>query len=132
MAQFTLKVMKYSHEIIKRENFFAVAPPPPFMADRTPHNITIHYNNTIHKLQVAYPKNILEVALKQHIPLPYSCRGGRCSTCTARCTSGTVKMTINDVLTPRDLAEGLILTCVSYPETDVELHFENEGKENVM
>lgn len=124
MAQFTLKVMKYSHEFIKRENFFAVAPPPPFMTDITPHKVTIHYNNTVHNLEVAYPHNILEVALKHHIHLPYSCRGGRCSTCTARCTSGKVKMTINDVLTPNDLAEGLILTCVSYPETDVELKFE--------
>jgi hypothetical protein len=28
------------------------------------------------------------------------------------------------VLTPKDLADGLILTCVSYPETDVELTYE--------
>ena len=33
-------------------------------------------------------------------------------------------MTINDVLTPKDLENGLILTCVSYPETDVELTFD--------
>lgn len=124
MAQFTLKVMKYSHDLIRRENFFATAPPPPFMTDKTPHQVTIHYHHKKYELEVAYPHNILEVALKHHIQLPYSCRGGRCSTCTARCTSGSVKMTINDVLTPKDLKEGLILTCVSYPETDVELTFE--------
>jgi ring-1,2-phenylacetyl-CoA epoxidase subunit PaaE len=124
MAQFTLKVMKYSQELIRRENFFAVAPPPPVMTDRTPRKIIIHYHDKTYQLEVAYPHNILEVALKHHIHLPYSCRGGRCSTCTARCTSGKVKMTINDVLTPKDLADGLILTCVSYPETDVELTYE--------
>ena len=124
MAQFTLKVMHYGQEIIKRENFFATAPPPPFMTDTTPRNVIINYHNKKYNLEVAYPHNILEVALKNKIHLPYSCRGGRCSTCTSRCTSGSVKMTINDVLTPKDLQNGLILTCVSYPETDVELTFD--------
>ena len=125
MAQFTLKVMGYGSDVIKRENFFATAPPPPFMADTTPHRVIINYNNTRYFLEVAYPQNILEVALKHNLPLPYSCRGGRCSTCTSKCISGRVKMSINDVLTPKDLQEGLILTCVSYPETDVELTFGN-------
>ena len=94
------------------------------MVDKTPHNVTIYYGGIKHELEVVYPQNILEVALQHKIKLPYSCRGGRCSTCTARCVSGSVKMTINDVLTPEDLAEGLILTCVSYPETDVELRYD--------
>ncbi|MCW3112777.1 MAG: hypothetical protein JWR18_1173 [Segetibacter sp.] len=123
MAQFTLKVMKYRQDQIRQENFFATAPPPPFMTDKTPHKVIINYHDKKYTLDVAYPNNILEVALKNNIQLPYSCRGGRCSTCTARCTSGSVKMTINDVLTEKDLADGLILTCVSYPETDVELTF---------
>lgn len=124
MALFTLKVMGYSQDFIRRENFFATAPPPPLMTDTTPHNVTIIYHNKKHHITVAYPHNILEVALKHKINLPYSCRGGRCSTCTAICTSGRVKMTINDVLTPKDLKNGLILTCVSYPETDVELTYD--------
>jgi ring-1,2-phenylacetyl-CoA epoxidase subunit PaaE len=133
MAQFTLKVMKYSQEYIRQENFFATAPPPPFMVDKAPHKVTINYRQTKFDLEVAYPQNILEVALKNNIQLPYSCRGGRCSTCTARCTSGRVKMTINDVLTPKDLQEGLILTCVSYPETDVDITFEKvETDEDVF
>ena len=134
MAEFTLKVMRYPKEIIKREDFFAVAPPPPFMTDMTPHNVTIHYHHQTYQLQVAYPQNILEVALKHHIQLPFSCRGGRCSTCTAMCSKGRVKMTINDVLTPHDLQQGLILTCVAYPETDVTLTFDvdavNETSDN--
>jgi len=124
MAQFTLKVMGYGQDLIKRENFFATAPPPPFLTDKTPHNVIINYHHKKYQIEVAYPHNILEVALKHHIHLPYSCRGGRCSTCTSRCTSGSVKMTINDVLTPKDLQNGLILTCVSYPVSDVELTFD--------
>jgi ring-1,2-phenylacetyl-CoA epoxidase subunit PaaE len=131
MAQFTLKMMKYSQQLIRQENFFATAPPPPppFIADKTPHKVGILYQGKKYHIDVAYPHNILEIALKHHIRLPYSCRGGRCSTCTARCISGSVKMTINDVLTPRDLKDGLILTCVSYPQTDVELTFSPPGNE---
>jgi len=33
-------------------------------------------------------------------------------------------MSINDVLMDKDLAEGLVLTCVGYAETDVELVLE--------
>jgi ring-1,2-phenylacetyl-CoA epoxidase subunit PaaE len=124
MAEFTLKVMHFEKNLIKREDFFAVAPPPPFMTDLSAHTVTLHYHQQTHQLEVAYPHNILEIALKHNIQLPFSCRGGRCSTCTAKCTKGRVKMTINDVLTPHDLEHGLILTCVSYPETDVELTFD--------
>lgn len=123
MAQFTLKVMKYSQHLIRQENFFAVAPPPPLMIDKKSHKVRILYANQKYDIDVAYPHNILEVALKHNIHLPYSCRGGRCSTCTARCTSGRIIMTINDVLTPQDIDDGLILTCVAYPETDVEITF---------
>jgi ring-1,2-phenylacetyl-CoA epoxidase subunit PaaE len=32
-------------------------------------------------------------------------------------------MTQNEVLTDKDIAEGLVLTCVGYAETDVELDY---------
>ncbi len=127
MVQFTLKVLGVSHELIRKENFFATPPPPPLMTDTTLHSVVIHFHNQTHHLQVAYPETILNAALKRHIHLPYSCRGGRCSTCTAHCVSGTVKMSINDVLTPKDLKNGLILTCVAYPESDVEINFDLQG-----
>jgi ring-1,2-phenylacetyl-CoA epoxidase subunit PaaE len=125
MAHFTLRVMGYKEEQVRKENFVIdFIPKAPFMEDTSPKKVVIHYNGKAFDLEVAYPHNILEVALKNGIQLPYSCRGGRCSTCTATCTSGSVKMSINDVLADKDLEKGLILTCVSYPETDVELHFE--------
>lgn len=132
MAQFTLKVMGFDQELIKKENFYATAPPPPLMTDTTPRNVTIHYNNNTYQVQVAYPQSILDAALKNNISLPFSCRGGRCSTCTSRCTSGHIKMSINDVLTPKDLADGLILTCVAYAESDVELTFETLEEEQTL
>ena len=124
MASYTLKAMGYNNDGIKKESFFATPPPPPFVLDTTSHKVVIHFRSQTHHLHVAYPQTILDAALQEHIQLPYSCRGGRCSTCTAICKSGKVTMSINDVLTSKDLENGLILTCVSYPETDVEIGFE--------
>jgi ring-1,2-phenylacetyl-CoA epoxidase subunit PaaE len=125
MAHFTLRVLGYKEEQVKKENFVVdFIPKAPFLEDTSPKNVVIHFNGRMHNIEVAYPNNILEVALKNNIQLPYSCRGGRCSTCTAKCTSGSIKMSINDVLTEKDLERGLVLTCVGYPETDVELEFD--------
>jgi ring-1,2-phenylacetyl-CoA epoxidase subunit PaaE len=122
MADFTLKVMGFKDKQIRRENFVVdFIPKAPFINDTSVKEVVIHFNHQSYRLQVAYPHNILEVALKHNIQLPYSCRGGRCSTCAATCLKGRVKMSINEVLTEEDLDKGLVLTCVGYPETDVEL-----------
>jgi ring-1,2-phenylacetyl-CoA epoxidase subunit PaaE len=54
----------------------------------------------------------------------YSCKGGRCSTCAAYCLSGKVVMSMNEVLTDKDIGKGLVLTCVGFAATDAELSFE--------
>jgi ring-1,2-phenylacetyl-CoA epoxidase subunit PaaE len=63
-------------------------------------------------------QSILQAALQNNIPLPYSCRVGDCSTCAAICKSGKVGMVKNDVLTEADLAAGWILTCTGHALTD--------------
>src|SRR5258708_40012266 len=124
MAQFTLRVMGFAHNQIKQEHFTVeYVPPPPLLTDTTPKKVTVHAGDSTYRFETSSPATILQAALNQGIPLPYSCRGGRCSTCVARCVSGKVKMSINEVLTEKDLLEGLVLTCVGYAETDVLLHF---------
>lgn len=61
---------------------------------------------------------VLNEALRQHIALPYSCKGGVCGSCAARLTSGRVEMTRNDVLSDDELHAGLFLTCTALPMTD--------------
>jgi ring-1,2-phenylacetyl-CoA epoxidase subunit PaaE len=122
MAQFTLKVIGFKDEQIKKENFTVeYIPPAPLISDKKPKQITIHFQQQTFYIEGAYPLNILQAALNNNIQLPYSCRGGRCSTCVALCLKGSVKMSINEVLTEKDLNEGLVLTCVGYAETDVEI-----------
>ena len=122
MAEFTLRLMGFADAQIKKENFTVeYVPPPPLLTDTTPKKITIRSGERDLRFEAAWPDSILQAAERYHIALPFSCRGGRCSTCVARCLSGKVKMSINEVLTEKDLEEGLVLTCVGYAETDVEL-----------
>lgn len=122
MAQFVLKLMGVKDENIRKENFVINAvPPPPVLADHSPKQIVLKWKDQLYRFSVSYPMNILQAALNNNIHLPYSCRGGRCSTCTIKCNKGKVKMSINEVLTERDLQQGLVLTCVGFAETDLEL-----------
>ncbi|HTJ10917.1 MAG TPA: iron-sulfur cluster-binding domain-containing protein [Dinghuibacter sp.] len=121
MAKFTLITMGFRAEQIRQEHFVIDAPPHPPLMDASPHRVGITMHGERHAFDVAYPANILQAALAHHIPLPYSCRGGRCSSCAVRVLSGRVVMSINDVLTEKDLAEGWVLTCTGYAATDVEL-----------
>lgn len=119
MVQFTLVYSGIRPDQIRRENFvtepITLAPPPALAQDRT---LSLRFRERSIDFQVPAYKSILQAALDEGIMLPYSCRGGRCSTCIARCTAGRVHMTINDVLTEGDLSEGWILTCTGYPESD--------------
>lgn len=61
---------------------------------------------------------ILEAALKQGADLPFSCKGGVCSTCKAKLTEGKVDMEVHYALEQEEIDEGYILTCQSHPRTD--------------
>jgi ring-1,2-phenylacetyl-CoA epoxidase subunit PaaE len=83
--------------------------------DTNTYSVILHFRNNIHHLLVPYPKRILEVALENKIDLPYSCSGGVCSTCTATCTSGGVRMDYNEVLTDDEVSKGRVLVCTAHP-----------------
>ena len=119
MVQFTLVFSGFQLNQIRRENFVIepvfLVPPPVWAEDRT---VLLRFRRREIEIQVPAYKSILQAALDEGVTLPYSCRGGRCSTCAARCVSGSVHMTINDVLTDHDLKDGWVLTCTGYPESD--------------
>lgn len=62
--------------------------------------------------------SILEAGRAAGIDLPFSCKGGMCSTCRARLLEGEVKMAKNYALEPHELAARFVLTCQSYPLTE--------------
>ena len=124
MCTFVLQEMQVSPAQIKRENFLiAQAPPPlPLPPDTRTHRATIHFGSDTFKIPVHYPDSILKAAKKQGIQLPYSCETGRCANCLAHCMKGQVWLSHNEVLTEKEVSNGLTLTCVGHPVGgDVEL-----------
>lgn len=125
MAQFTLKTLGIADDHIKQEHFTVERrPPPPPLVDPAPKTITLVTAGGRKEFKAAWPDTILDAAEKNGIRLPYSCRAGRCSTCVARLIQGQIKMSTNEVLTEKDIHEGLTLTCVGYAETDVTIAYE--------
>ncbi len=69
--------------------------------------------------------SILDAALDNGIDLPYSCKGGVCSTCRTMLTGGDVDMALNYALEPWELEKGFILTCQSTPKSaKIELDYD--------
>lgn len=125
MCQFTILLMKFRKDQIRKEYFVIdPAPPPPLVAHPSEKNVIIHREGRQQDFKTLYPSTILQSALNRQIALPYSCKGGKCSACVARCIKGKVVMSMNDVLTEKDIQQGLILTCVGYAATDIEISYE--------
>jgi ring-1,2-phenylacetyl-CoA epoxidase subunit PaaE len=70
---------------------------------------------------------ILDAAVKLGADLPFSCKGGVCSTCRARLLAGEVMMDNNYALEPEEIKNGFILTCQSHPRSEkVYIDFDNK------
>jgi len=73
-------------------------------------------------------ESLLEAGLRNGIEIPYSCKGGVCSTCRCRVTEGEVDMDVNFALEDYEVARGFILACQSYPATNrVTVTFDETG-----
>jgi ring-1,2-phenylacetyl-CoA epoxidase subunit PaaE len=77
--------------------------------------ITILVDDEETTFEMSQKQTILEAALKQGVDAPYSCQGGICSSCLARIKSGTAEMTKNSILSDKEIADGLVLTCQAHP-----------------
>ncbi|HLK96762.1 MAG TPA: 2Fe-2S iron-sulfur cluster binding domain-containing protein, partial [Hymenobacter sp.] len=111
---------------IRRELFNPITATVPHSIppDTEPHTVTIRLRGQEYQVAVQYPRTILQAARQQGLTLPYSCEAGSCGNCAARCTQGEVWMSVNDVLTDREMARGLVLTCTGYPIGTEEVRLE--------
>jgi len=60
---------------------------------------------------------LLDAAMRAGADLPFSCKGGVCSTCKARILDGQVNMEVSYGLEADEIAAGYVLTCQSHPTT---------------
>ncbi len=71
--------------------------------------------------------SLLDSAIAQGVELPYSCKGGVCSTCRCKVVEGEVDMDANFALEDYEVARGFVLSCQSFPVTDrVLIDFDQE------
>jgi ring-1,2-phenylacetyl-CoA epoxidase subunit PaaE len=81
--------------------------------------VTVVYEGVTRMLTIDKNKeSVLDSALAQGIELPYSCKGGVCSTCRCKVVEGEVDMDANFALEDYEVKRGFILSCQSFPVTD--------------
>ncbi len=119
-AKDALTILQVANDRIHKESFYHA------IAETTPHadeedgslkkqEVTVLYEGSEYKFDVAPHQTILEAALDLDIDLPYSCQAGMCTACMGKCTSGKVQLDEEDGLTKSEIAAGYILTCVAHP-----------------
>jgi ring-1,2-phenylacetyl-CoA epoxidase subunit PaaE len=120
-----IKIERFAASIPKHQH---VARPLP-QAARTECEVTVIIDGSRKAFLLEKgEENILEAGLANGIELPYSCRGGVCSTCRCRLVEGEVDMDVNFALEDYEVARGFILSCQSYPVTDkVVVDFDQTG-----
>lgn len=80
--------------------------------------VEIDWDGKSHAIRCSPDTTVLEAAMDAGLDLPHSCMSGSCLTCPGRLTSGKVDQS-EGVLEDDKTARGLMLTCVSYPLSDL-------------
>ena len=108
-----------------------VSPPAPGAADAavaTPHEsdstsggegATVRFARAGKTVEPPAGSSVLEAAEDAGVTIPFECRSGICGQCKTRLLSGTVRMDVQDALTPADRSKRLILACQAHAIGDV-------------
>jgi ring-1,2-phenylacetyl-CoA epoxidase subunit PaaE len=79
-------------------------------------NVTVIMDGRASQFELsADGENLLDAGINQGLDLPFSCKGGVCSTCKAKLVDGQVDMDITHGLEADEQAAGFILTCQAHP-----------------
>ncbi len=78
-------------------------------------SLVIRLERKVHTLAYTVGDTVLEAARRGGLRPPFSCESGSCATCMAHLDEGSVRMRVNNALTPEEVADGWVLTCQSLP-----------------
>ena len=84
-----------------------------------PTQLTIHFNKQQFTIPVPYKKTLLQAALDNGIALPFSCKGGACTTCICKTTRGKVVMPANYKIFDAEILRGVTLSCIAYADSEI-------------
>jgi ring-1,2-phenylacetyl-CoA epoxidase subunit PaaE len=120
-----IRIERFAASIPKHTHVEPTTPPP----GHTECEATVTIDGATRTFVLEKGKeNLLDAGLRNGIELPYSCKGGVCSTCRCRLIEGEVDMDVNFALEDYEVARGFILACQSYPVTDeVTVTFDDTG-----
>jgi NAD(P)H-flavin reductase/ferredoxin len=95
----------------------------------SPRHITVREDGRV--LEGREDQSILDACLIAGVAAPYNCRSGECGECIARLISGEVSELPGAdpaVFDQSHRDQGLVLTCLSYPRSDVEVSVTLRGE----
>jgi len=81
-------------------------------------SLTVVLDGKQHELSMSADEMVLDVALAAGLDLPYSCKGGVCSTCRVKVLDGSVEMEKNFGLEKWETEQGFVLSCQAHPTSD--------------
>ena len=83
----------------------------------------VHIEPGGHDIRVPPGENVLTAALAAGIPLPHSCRAGRCASCKSKLLSGRIEYPSGTPpgIMAAEVAKGEVLLCQAQPRSDLSI-----------
>lgn len=120
-AETALAAFGVGHGVVQAERFTPAVSAParaePMPAAAEGATATVIFDGKTNTIPLPPGQTILEAALAAGLDLPWSCRGGMCSTCRARLVEGAAAMDENFSLEPWETEAGYVLTCQARAST---------------
>jgi ferredoxin len=96
------------------------------------YRVCIEFDGETHELDVSEDEYILDAGLDAGLDLPFSCKEGNCTTCTAELLEGEVDQSDGMALDKEDREEGYVLLCSANPRDDCRVKAGNEIQEEML
>jgi len=88
----------------------------PYSGPKVEANVQVIFDGIVYNIHLNSSDEVLLDAVRNAgADVPYSCKGGVCSTCKAKVIEGEVRMDVNYALESDELESGYILSCQAHP-----------------